>query len=73
MLPRILVLTMAAVASTASIHAPAMAADPPASAAQSPEVKKELKKLMNAHGAGEMSSKEYKARKEALLKGQPKA
>jgi hypothetical protein len=45
--------------------APAMAdATPPA---KTTEVKKELQKLMNAYGAGEMSSKEYKARKEALL------
>mgnify|MGYP006277960653 CR=1 FL=1 len=36
--------------------------------AQSAELKKELQKLMNAYGAGEMSSQEYKARKEALLK-----
>ncbi len=46
---------------------PAMA-DNAQPAAQSNEVKKELQKLMNAFGAGELSSKEYKARKEALLK-----
>lgn len=39
-----------------------------APAAQSAEVKKELQKLMNAFGAGELSSRDYKARKEALLK-----
>ena len=50
---------------------PAMADNAPSAAqpaAQSTEVKKELQKLMNAFGAGELSSKEYKARKEALLK-----
>ena len=44
---------------------PAMAGNEPA--AQTTVVKKELQKLMNAYGAGEMSAKEYKARKEALL------
>ena len=42
------------------------AAEPPAT--QSVEVKKELQKLMNAFGAGEMSARDYKERKEALLK-----
>lgn len=73
MLSRVLALTVAAAVSMAAIHAPVLAAEPAAKAAQSPEVKKELKKLMDAYGNGEMSSKEYKARKEALLKGQPKA
>ncbi len=44
---------------------PAVAGNAPA--AQTTVVKKELQKLMNAYGAGEMSAKEYKARKEALL------
>ena len=35
---------------------------------QTAEMKRELQKLMNAYGAGEMSAKEYKARKEALVK-----
>ncbi|MDX2224283.1 MAG: hypothetical protein SFV21_16150 [Rhodospirillaceae bacterium] len=52
---------------SAASHA---ATEPAKSEAQSPEVKKELKKLMDAYGNGSMSSKEYKARKEALLKGQ---
>jgi predicted secreted protein len=54
-------------AMTAVTHA---ATEPAKAEAQSPEVKKELKKLMEAYGSGSMSSKEYKARKEALLKGQ---
>jgi uncharacterized membrane protein len=37
---------------------------------QTASVKKELQKLMDRYGAGEISSKEYKARKEALLKGE---
>ena len=41
---------------------------PGTSSIESAELKKELQKLMNAYGAGEMSSQEYKARKEALLK-----
>ncbi len=45
---------------------PAYADNPPA--AQTAAMKKELQKLMNAYGAGEMSAKDYKARKEALLK-----
>jgi hypothetical protein len=44
---------------------PAIAGNTPP--AQTAEVKKELQKLMNAYGAGEMSAKEYKARKQALL------
>ncbi|MDX2142841.1 MAG: hypothetical protein SFV19_05775 [Rhodospirillaceae bacterium] len=36
---------------------------------QSADVDKELAKLKKAVGAGEISNKEYKARKEALLKG----
>jgi hypothetical protein len=54
-----------------AVMTPAMADNAPSAAqpaAQSTEVKKELQKLMNAFGAGELSSKEYKARKEALLK-----
>ena len=38
-------------------------------AAASPELKKDLKKLMEAYGNGSMSAKEYKERKEALLAG----
>ena len=48
--------------------APVFAADKAAKeAAASPEVQKELKKLMEAYGAGALSAKEYKKRKEALL------
>lgn len=55
----------------AAVSAASHAATEPAKAeAQSPEVKKELKKLMEAYGNGSISSKQYKARKEALLKGE---
>ena len=72
MMKNILIATAAVALSMATIHAPSVAAEP-AKMEQSVEVKKELKKLMDAYGNGEMSSKEYKRRKEALLKGQPKA
>jgi hypothetical protein len=72
MLKRVLITVAAAMLSLASVHAPAIAAEP-AKAQASAEVKKDLKKLMEAYGNGEMSAKEYKARKEALMKGQPKA
>jgi predicted acylesterase/phospholipase RssA len=70
MLKRVLVILALATLPFAAFHAPAFAADP---APQSAEVKQELKKLMEAYGNGEMSAKDYKARKEALLKGKPKA
>lgn len=40
-----------------------------AKAAQSPQVQAELAKLKKMAGSGEISSKEYKERKDALLKG----
>jgi predicted secreted protein len=47
----------------------AHAADGAAKPAVSKEVQAELTKLKKAAGAGEISAKEYKARKEALLAG----
>ncbi len=50
--------------------APAFAADKAtAESAASPAVQKELQKLKEAYGAGSMSAKEYKKRKEELLAG----
>lgn len=53
--------------------APVMAAQAPAdsakAAAPSADVKAELAKLRKAVGAGEISTKEYNVRKEALLAG----
>lgn len=54
------------------MHSAAIAADSAKEAAVSPEIKKELQKLKNAYGAGEISAKTYQERKEALLKGKPK-
>ncbi len=62
---RILMTVLIAALPFASMTA-VRAAETPAT--QSVEVKKELQKLMNAYGAGEMSAKEYKERKEAVLK-----
>jgi hypothetical protein len=49
--------------------APAMMAQANDEAKASPEVQAELTKLKKMAGAGEISAKEYKARKEALLAG----
>ncbi|MSO97537.1 MAG: hypothetical protein EXR11_04875 [Rhodospirillaceae bacterium] len=52
----------------AALSTTASAAEPAAAVAmEQKDVAKELRKLMNAYGAGEMSSKEYKARKQALM------
>lgn len=54
--------------SFAALSTVATAAEPAAAAVmEQKDVAKELRKLMNAYGAGEMSSKEYKARKQALM------
>jgi hypothetical protein len=47
----------------------ALAAPQDQAVVQTAEVEKKLAKLKKAVGAGEISAKEYKARKEALLKG----
>jgi hypothetical protein len=53
---------------TTAVPSSADGADAPSREQQlSPEQRKELKKLRDAYGAGELSSKEYKKRKEALL------
>lgn len=64
---------VAVIAGLAGAPLLAQAADgkPASEASASPEVKAELAKLKKQVGAGEISSKEYKLRKEALLAGKP--
>ena len=72
MLKRTLAALLIAALPLSVMHSAAIAADSAKEAAASPEVRKELQKLKNALGAGEMSSKQYQERKEALLSGKPK-
>ena len=64
-------ITLAALALGLGLAAPvaAFAAETPAKSAVTQNVEVQLKALKKAVGAGEISAKEYKVRKEALLSG----
>jgi len=72
MMKRIFVALLISALPVAALHAPAMAADSAKEQALSPEQKKELKKIKNALGNGELSSKQYQVRKQAILDGKTK-
>jgi hypothetical protein len=64
-------ITLATLALSLGLAAPvaAFAAETPAKPALTQDVEAQLKALKKAVGAGEMSAKQYKVRKEALLSG----
>lgn len=72
MMKQMFVALMIASMPVAAIHSTAMAADSAKEQSLSPEQKKELKKIKDLYGNGQISSKAYQERKQAILDGKMK-